>query len=182
MSLAHWITFIYYVHSYISECMCFVFKDKISVYFPKLNKKHKSLAFKTGIFWVCIQPTHRQKTMAVAFTSSKFIFFASWRRIDVQIGNTLNAPCTGKVQKPQDFLKRKRYANDSDFDQMGVSKNRGTPKWMVYNGWFGGTTIFGNIQMNKRSWKWWEAHEFAGISIKTGLIFRFRYAAVSVSM
>ena len=33
---------------------------------------------------------------------------------------------------------------------MGVSKNRGTPKWMVYNGkpylngWFGGTTIFGN--------------------------------------
>ena len=37
---------------------------------------------------------------------------------------------------------------------MGVSKNRGTPKWMVYrgkpykNGWFGGQTpIFGNIQM-----------------------------------
>ena len=36
--------------------------------------------------------------------------------------------------------------------QKGVSKNRGTPKWMVYNrkpyqnGWFGCTTIFGNIQ------------------------------------
>ena len=39
---------------------------------------------------------------------------------------------------------------------MGVSKNRGTSKWMVYNvyhgkpywnGWFGGTTIFGNIHM-----------------------------------
>ena len=36
---------------------------------------------------------------------------------------------------------------------MGVSKNRGTPKWMVcngrpyQNGWFGGTTIFGNIHM-----------------------------------
>ena len=35
----------------------------------------------------------------------------------------------------------------------GVSKNRGTPKWMVYNGkpykngWFGGTTIFGNTHM-----------------------------------
>ena len=35
---------------------------------------------------------------------------------------------------------------------MGVSKNRGTPKWMVYDGkryehrWFGGTTIFGNTQ------------------------------------
>ena len=34
---------------------------------------------------------------------------------------------------------------------LGVSKNRGTPKWMVKimekpyeNGWFGGTTIFGN--------------------------------------
>ena len=36
------------------------------------------------------------------------------------------------------------------WDFMGVSKNRGTPKWMAYNGkpyqngWFGGTTIFGN--------------------------------------
>ena len=34
---------------------------------------------------------------------------------------------------------------------MGVSKNIGTPKWMVYNGkpyqnwWFGDTPIFGNI-------------------------------------
>ena len=37
--------------------------------------------------------------------------------------------------------------------EMGVSSNGGTPKWMVYNwkpysnGWFGGTTIFGNIQI-----------------------------------
>ena len=36
---------------------------------------------------------------------------------------------------------------------MGVSKNRGTPKWMVYNGkpywngWFGGTPIFGNTHI-----------------------------------
>ena len=36
---------------------------------------------------------------------------------------------------------------------LGVSKNRGTPKWIVYNGkpywngWFGGTTIFGNIHL-----------------------------------
>ena len=36
---------------------------------------------------------------------------------------------------------------------MGVSKNRGTPKWMVYNGkpyengWFGDTTIFGNTHI-----------------------------------
>ena len=36
---------------------------------------------------------------------------------------------------------------------MGVSKNKGTPKWMVYNGkpyqngWFGGTPIFGNTHM-----------------------------------
>ena len=34
----------------------------------------------------------------------------------------------------------------------GCFQNRGTPKWMAYNGkpysngWFGGTTIFGNIQ------------------------------------
>ena len=37
--------------------------------------------------------------------------------------------------------------------QLGVSKIRGTPKWMVYGkpllkrGKFGGTTIFGNIQL-----------------------------------
>ena len=37
---------------------------------------------------------------------------------------------------------------------MGVSKNRGTPKWMVYdgipyqNGWFGGTPIFKNIHFH----------------------------------
>ena len=36
---------------------------------------------------------------------------------------------------------------------IGVSKNRGTPKWMVYygkpyeHGWFGGTPVFGNIHM-----------------------------------
>ena len=36
---------------------------------------------------------------------------------------------------------------------MDVSKNRDTPKWMVYNGkpyengWFGGTTIFGNTHI-----------------------------------
>ena len=37
---------------------------------------------------------------------------------------------------------------------MDVSKNRGTPKWMVdngkpyQNGWFGGTIIFGNTHIN----------------------------------
>ena len=40
-------------------------------------------------------------------------------------------------------------------NHMGVSKNRGTPKWMVYNGkpywngWFGDTIIFGNTHMLK---------------------------------
>ena len=39
-----------------------------------------------------------------------------------------------------------------------VSKNRSTPKWMVYNGkpywngWFGGTTIFGNIHLSLTIW------------------------------
>ena len=40
---------------------------------------------------------------------------------------------------------------------MGVSENRGTPKWMIYNGkphsnrWFGGTTIFGNTHIANQS-------------------------------
>ena len=39
------------------------------------------------------------------------------------------------------------------YKYLGVSENRGTPKWMVYNakpnlnGWFGGTTILGNPQL-----------------------------------
>ena len=42
---------------------------------------------------------------------------------------------------------------------IGVSKNRGTPKWMVYNGkpywngWFGGTTIIGNIHRTRQTGK-----------------------------
>ena len=35
-------------------------------------------------------------------------------------------------------------------NQLGVSKNRGTPKWMVYNGkpqWLLGTTILGTPQL-----------------------------------
>ena len=38
---------------------------------------------------------------------------------------------------------------------MGVPKNRGTPKWMVYNGkpywngWFGGTIIFGHTHIDR---------------------------------
>ena len=45
---------------------------------------------------------------------------------------------------------------------MGVSKNRGTPKWMVYNGnpyengWFRGTTIFGNTHINGWCLDWME--------------------------
>ena len=41
-----------------------------------------------------------------------------------------------------------------DTNDMDVSKNRGTPKWMVYNGkpyqngWFGGTPIFGNTHIS----------------------------------
>ena len=40
---------------------------------------------------------------------------------------------------------------------MSVSKDRGTPKWMVYNGkpyknwWFGGTPIFGNTHIGEAS-------------------------------
>ena len=39
------------------------------------------------------------------------------------------------------------------FKDMDVSKNRGTPKWIgkpYYNGWFGGTIIFGNTRMKTR--------------------------------
>ena len=49
------------------------------------------------------------------------------------------------------------HCEKTQWSYMGVSKNRGTPKGMVYNGkpywngWFGGTTIFGNIHIGSRS-------------------------------
>ena len=49
------------------------------------------------------------------------------------------------------FWKATTTIGDTPFFHLGVSKNSGIPKWMVYNGkpyqngWFGGTTIFGNI-------------------------------------
>ena len=48
---------------------------------------------------------------------------------------------------------------------MGGSKNRGTPKWMVYNGkpyqngWFGGTTISGNIHILTSGFKKEKVHK-----------------------
>ena len=48
-----------------------------------------------------------------------------------------------------------QHSTQHQFKEVGVSKNRGTPKWMVYNGknpikmdGLGGTTIFGNPQVN----------------------------------
>ena len=71
----------------------------------------------------------------------------------------------------QNFLSQHKSRKNSgrepqtcgDAKHMGVSRNSGTPKWMVYNGkphqndWFGGTTIFGNIHIlfNKKIQETW---------------------------
>ena len=64
-----------------------------------------------------------------------------------QFGSFLQAGV--KIQKK--YLKPPpRFVKYKPLLQFGCSKNRGTPKWMVYkgkpyqNGWFGGTAIFGN--------------------------------------
>ncbi len=45
-------------------------------------------------------------------------------------------------------LIRKVEVEDFRWRSMDVSKNRGgPPKWMVYDGWFGGTIIFGNTHI-----------------------------------
>ena len=66
------------------------------------------------------------------------------------------------------------------------SKNRGTvvrPKWMVYNGkayqngWFGGTTIFGNIHMRKwRDFSKKNAH----VTLKKGVGYPFFWSYFAV--
>ena len=76
-------------------------------------------------------------------------------------GNRKDAERRRKKKTWETKKKIKRTMED-----MGVSKNSGTPKWMVYNGkpykngWFGGSTIFGNIHM---SW----SHLITSCSIDT---------------
>ena len=64
----------------------------------------------------------------------------------------------GDAVNPVSFFTASRKASGYPtswrlFSYMSVSKNRGTPKWMVYNGkpyyngWFGGTIILGNIHI-----------------------------------
>ena len=54
--------------------------------------------------------------------------------------------------------------------QLDVSENRDTPKWMVKNGnpykkgWFGGTPIFGNTQLNKQKGTIGEAKIYGNLS------------------
>ena len=68
----------------------------------------------------------------------------SFQPLKVNVYNLIKT--RGHISKP---LQRQEM-----FLDMGVSKNSGTPKWMVYNGkpyqngWFGGTPIFRNIRMN----------------------------------
>lgn len=66
--------------------------------------------------------------MANFFTIESMKKIASHRRIDVQIGNTLNAPCTGKVQKPQLSKKRENDSKRFRLDQMNrEAENDGKP-------------------------------------------------------
>ena len=67
-----------------------------------------------------------------------------------------SSPVGSKSLRPGsswDTLESETVKTIWNYIHMGVSKNRGTPKWMVYNGkpfwngWFGGTTIFGNIHI-----------------------------------
>ena len=57
-------------------------------------------------------------------------------------------------QKKHWWMKSCRIWGKNGNHIMSVSKNRGTPKWMIYNGkpylngWFGGTIIFGNTHIN----------------------------------
>ena len=81
-------------------------------------------------------------------------WFMPWSSMTVKAISPV-LPCPKLRASP---LKRKVTSQASFFfgSYVGVSKNRGTPKWMVYNGkpykngWFGGTTIFGNINVSFR--------------------------------
>ncbi len=101
-----------------------------------VNRRQKTLVW-FGVFW------HSK----LAFTSDLFVGTACGRRDEFFCSSKANS--TFKEAWPPGAAGT--FLVDVD---MGVSKNRGKPpKWMVYNGkpyengWFGGTTIFGNTHM-----------------------------------
>ena len=67
-----------------------------------------------------------------------------------RLKRSFNLGCQGKFFQ----WKKKTPQIQTTDPHMDVSKNRGTPKWMVYNGkpnqnrWFGGTLIFGNTHIS----------------------------------
>ena len=72
----------------------------------------------------------------------------------LHVNQTLNRiPILWLARCSKDVCPFGRRTPEEPAEQMGVSKNRGIPKWMVHNGkpyqngWFGGTPIFGNTQM-----------------------------------
>ena len=70
---------------------------------------------------------------------------------------SLREICTSLIAKGQCIMKNKSLKLGH---YLGVSNNRGTPKWMVCNGkpygngWLGGTTIFGNIHLATNCITW----------------------------
>ena len=80
----------------------------------------------------------------------------------------LLAPKTYQKTKSRRFIRFLIYQQVWIHSFLGVSKNRGTPKWMVYsgkpypNGWFGGTPIFGNILMDRIGIPLWPQPPFVG--------------------
>ena len=82
-----------------------------------------------------------QKWTTLPETNSNFAKISDWMKF----------PFSGKEKAY--FNRGELLAVSLRVDNMGVSKNRGTPKWMVYKGkphsnsWFGGTSIFGNTHI-----------------------------------
>ena len=100
-----------------------------------------------------------QRLSKVAFWVLKLTFCThKWKRNGKRPRWHLNDARWFVYYSPKLNLKRwSKWNYGVSYDQvvnMGVSKNRGTPKCMIYNGnpyrngWFGGTTIFGNTHIN----------------------------------
>ena len=68
---------------------------------------------------------------------------------------------------PISYFRKPAYDRKAP-ENMGISLNGGTPKWIVYlrkyhwNRWFGGTPISGNLHMGTYLWKIWYKHHLIG--------------------
>ena len=147
-------------------------KRRWSMVIP-LKINHQQVPISTIVGWISTAPIPTTKKRSASRRQMFGVNCNSWD-IDHMMSKVQGSPTkhSTKSLEPQGLVQEREWGSSfirrqffvtlfpdgSESPKLrgyrGVSKNRDTPKWMVYNGipykygWFGGTTISGNYHRN----------------------------------